>query len=504
MALLEVTVENGKLRGLPGGNQAVSVFKGIPYAKPPVGALRWREPQPADHWEGVKEAYAFADIPMQWRIKDPFLKKEQYPIDFHRSEDCLCLNVWTPAKSSDEKLPVAMWIFGGGFVKSYGHRLDYDGEGFAKRGVILVTINYRVGVFGTFSHPELSGEAQRLTGVRTSGNYCYLDQLAALKWVRRNIAAFGGDPDRITIFGQSAGAMSVQMLLSSKLTEGAVSGAIMQSGGGVGFYQKSMNVKLSEAEQYGVEFLKRCKIFSLEQARSLSGEEILDCFDRMTADKRVSPFPTPVIDGYFLEDDCITLLKKGNVWGIPTMLGCTSEDDRTKVSPNATVESIRKEANAIYGKHAEAYLRRAHGDSVEDYRAAVKDKNDFLTTCFTWSKLQNEMGRIPSYQYYFNQKIPASDRGAFHCGEIPYVFQTLPRLWRPYTGNDYELSDRICDYWTNFIKCGNPNGDGLPEWTPFTKESPMVMGLNMPGGMMMPPESEVTKFDEEFLMGHLD
>ncbi len=504
MALLETTVENGRLRGLPGGNQAVSVFRGIPYAKPPVGELRWREPQPAENWEGVRDAFVFGNIPMQFRITDPFQKKELYPIDFPRSEDCLYLNVWTPAKSADERLPVAFWIYGGGFNKSYGHRLDYDGEAFAKRGVILVTFNYRVGIFGCLSHRELSDESERLTGVRTSGNYLYLDQLAALKWVRRNITAFGGDPDNITVFGQSAGAMSTQTLLSSRLTEGAFSRVIMQSGGGAGFIQKSMSAALADAEKYGEEYLKKFGVNSIEQARSLSAEELLDYYYRYSSNKGVTHLPTPVIDGYLLEGNCLELLKKGRVRDIPVMIGANSDDDHPNIPPDATVESIRKSAETIYGKHTDAYLKVSHGDNVEAYREAVRNKCNMVSASIAWCRLKNELSHKPSYLYYFNQQIPESDRGTFHIAELPYVFQTLQRLWRPYTGGDYELSNRMCDYWTNFAKTGNPNGAGLPEWTPYTASSPLAMALNENGGMMMPPSDEVSRFDEDFLMGKLD
>lgn len=504
MALLEVTVENGKLRGLPSGNQAISVYKGIPYAKPPIGALRWREPQPADNWEGVRDAYIFGCIPMQFRITDPFQMKELYPINFPRSEDCLYLNVWTPAHSPEAMLPVAFWIYGGGFNKSYGHRLDFDGDGFAKRGVVMVTFNYRVGIFGALSHAELSDESECLTGVRTSGNYMYLDQVAALNWVRRNIAAFGGDPDKITVFGQSAGAMSTQTLLSSKLTDGAVKSVIMQSGGGWGIIQKSMIAGLPEAERFGADFLERCGINSIEQARSLSGEELLDIYDRHSAVKGVIPFPTPVIDDYLLASDPVELLKNNAVPDLPVMIGCNADDDRLRIAPDATTETVRREAEVQYGKQAQAYLELAHGDNIDAYKQAVKNESSFLTGSLVWCRLQCSMRRTPLYLFYFDQSIPASDRGTFHLAEIPYVFQTLPRLWRPYTGADYELSDRMCDYWTNFVKTGNPNGAGLPEWTRYTNESPLAMELSIPGGMITPPESDITRFNEEFLMGALE
>ncbi len=450
MAILQTSTENGEVAGLPAGNQGISIFKGIPYAKPPVGNLRWKAPQPAENWEGIYNAYSFSDIPMQCRVPETSMyKKEFYPVDLPRSEDSLYLNIWTPAKSQDEKLPVALWIYGGGFVQGYSDKMETDGDAFAKRGVIYVSINYRLNVFGFLSHPELSAESEKETGIRTSGNYGTLDQIAALKWVRRNIEAFGGDPDNITIFGQSAGAMSVQTLLSSKLTDGDIDKAIMQSAAGLGRMQEISRLELSDAEKHGEEFLETLNVKNIEEARKIPAEDLINHFAKALSPEGLQYMP--VIDGYVLEADLITLAKQNKTHNVPTMIGCTSDD----------------------------------------LTFSEDKKNDIHIGCTAWSRLHNRLGHKPVYQYYFNHAIPDSDIGTFHSSEHMYVFQTFLRGWRSYSGADFDLSNRMCAYWTNFIKTGNPNAAGMPEWKAYTNKEPNVIELfNEKKSRELPPAEQ--------------
>lgn len=505
MALLRATVENGTLLGLPAGNQAVSVFKGIPFAAPPLGELRWKAPQPAANWEGERQAYTYSEIPMQWRVSEASIyKKEFYPIELPRSEDCLYLNVWTPALDVDEKLPVALWIYGGGFFQGYSNKMETDGEAFAKRGVIYVSFNYRLNVFGFLSHPLLTEESMKEKSIPTSGNYGIMDQIAALKWVRNNIEAFGGDPNNITILGQSAGAMSVQTLVSSKLTEGDIHKAIFQSGGGVGPFQKNACLSLKRAENCGEDFFNFIGVSTIDDARQLSAETLLEYWERFIRDRHDAMMFVPVVDGYVLEADWITLALEGKCRDIPYMVGCTADEGLVSLPPKGmTLEEIQIKAKADYGSLADRYIELSDADSMDAHLEALKNRRDLLISACGWSTLQNKLGRSPAYQYFFNHKIPASDIGTFHSSEHMYVFQTFLRGWRPYAGEDYELSNCMCGYWTNFIKQGDPNGEGLPEWTPYSLDSPLIMALNPRGGMMTSPETEFEKFEKDVILGEL-
>lgn len=505
MALLKVKVKNGTLLGLPAGNQAISVFKGIPFAAPPLGELRWRAPQPAEDWVGERQAYTYSEIPMQWRVSEASIyRKEFYPVELPRSEDCLYLNIWTPALTAGEKLPVALWIYGGGFYQGYANKMETDGEAFAKRGVIYVSFNYRLNIFGFLAHPMLTEESLKETGISTSGNYGILDQTAALDWVRTNIAAFGGDPDNITVFGQSAGAMSVQTLVSSTLTEGAIHKAIFQSAAGVGPFQKSACLSLERAESRGLDFFNFIGASSVDEIRGLSAETLLDYWEQYIRVKKDAMLFVPVVDGYVLEEDWISLALKGKFHDIPYMVGCTADEGLVGLPPkDAALEEIHLKAEEEYGPHAGRYLELAGAETMEAHIETLKKKRDILISASGWSALQNMLRRRPAYQYFFNHEIPASDIGTFHSSEHMYVFQTFLRGWRPYNGVDFELSNRMCGYWTNFIKNGHPNGVGLPEWTPYTAESPLIMALKTDGGMMIPPETELEKFEKNFILGNL-
>ncbi len=437
------TTKYGQIKGVNMGDY--TVLKGVPYAKPPIGDLRFKAPQPLDPWDGIYEANSFNDACVQHLgTEDPLWGPEFYSEKEwirNQSEDCLYLNIWVPNNAEGKKLPVAFWIHGGAFLSGYATEKEFDGEAYCKRDVILVSVEYRCNIFGFLAHPLLTAESPD----HTSGNYGILDQIAALKWVYENIAGFGGDPDNITIFGQSAGAMSVQTLISSPLTDGMIAKAIMQSGGG---YKGglSRDMLLSEQEKYGEIFMEIANVKTLEELRSLSTDEVFSLLDPFMA--KVFPiamglFLTPVIDDHLLTDGYDNLIETGKIKDIPYLMGSTKNDI------TVTEEMIKS------GTFSPLY-----------------------TGCISFSKKLEELGRKPAYVYYFSHDLPGDNAGAFHSSELWYMFGTLSRCWRPFTEADHTLSDKMLNYWTNFMKTGDPNGEGLDEWNPCTADNEFVLTLD--------------------------
>lgn len=435
----ETTVKQGQIIGVE--KDGYVLFSGVPYAQPPVGELRWRAPREPKPWEGVYHADTWPCRSMQETNRpDPFYDKEFYDKPEYQtavSEDSLYLNIWTPAKEAGEKLPVAFWIHGGAFMGGFGHEKEFDGEAYCKQGVILVAINYRLGPIGFLAHPWLSEENKKDGGPAVSGNYGILDQIAALKWVRENIAAFGGDPNNITVFGQSAGCMSVQTLVSSSLTRGMIAKAILQSGVGL-----SYDHPLAKAELEGVQLAANAGVKSLEEMRALSYEQIMAAAGPIIM-KGFSTMElpyTPVIDGLVLEDGYDSLMERGRIHDIPYMVGSTMNDIATDL------EQI------------------ARGDLGKVYEGSRE-----------WGRelLNNE--RAPGYLYYFIRQLPGDDAGAFHSSELWYTFGTYGRCWRPFTDKDKALSEQMVGYWTNFMKTGDPNGDGLPRWEPYQSDDDIMI-----------------------------
>ncbi len=500
MALLRVKTESGVVLGLPAGNQAISVFKGIPYAAPPVGELRWRAPQPVEPWEGEKEAYAYQFVNMHKRPKKgSFYAKEFAPYEFPMSEDCLYLNIWTPAEKADEKLPVAMWFHGG---DSHAAKQAFDGEAFAKRGVIMITVGFRTGIFGSLSHKELSLESERETGHYTSGNYSLLDQVAAVKWVRRNIAAFGGDPDKITVFGQSAGGTATQRLSSTPLLKGELFGAIMQSAGGLDIRYMSNVATLEEAEAYGESLFKENGIASVAEARALDAETVMNL--GASGPEIGMSYLNMKADGYSLLYTPEETALKNLHQDIHYMIGCTKHEGFAYDGPKTTLEAFKKKSAAMFGDKADGYVEAACVDSDAYANLIIKNENGDvkLATCMSWVELQNDLKRPAPYVYIFTKEAPGGQGvGAFHSGEHAYVFQTMFRMPRDYDGSDYDLSNTMCDYWTNFCKTGDPNGEGLPKWTPTEdmRNDPWMMELGLRVGMVRPPETPVSKFIKEYV-----
>ena len=481
MALLQVRTENGIVEGLPAGNQIVSLFKGIPFVKAPVGDLRWRAPQPVESWDGVYQAYKFAPIAMQPRFAseggNTLAAKEFYVVEFPRSEDCLYLNVWTPAKRADEKLPVAVYFHGGGFETGYSYLNAYDGEGFAKRGIVFVSIAYRLNVFGFLATDELAEEDE----YGSTGNYGTMDQIAGLQWVKRNIAAFGGDPDMITIFGQSAGGFSVMNLCASPLTDGLFSRAIMQSGGGVS-KTFSLNLSMDEAKKRSGDFLKLAGVNTLAEARDLPAERLVDLYEEFKKQTGISiPF-APAVDGYVHPMLPAEYFLAGKHTVTDTMIGSTADEMRNRNVLLPEPDRIQALASQ-YGVHAEEFLRAIHVDDKELCRKNFEDPvgDDMLSASLAWCENQNRLGKNPAFMYYFTYVPPgAEDIGAHHSVEHHYVFQTMVRSYRPYTGHDYDLSNQLAEYWADFIKTGKPGENHGVSWKPYTKESPetLVIGEN--------------------------
>ena len=434
----QITTAKGSISGIQ--KEGYAVFPGIPYAQAPVGENRWRAPLPVAPWEGVYRAERFPNRSMQEASRtNGFYDKEFYDEAAYQtpvSEDCLYLNIWTPAESAEEKLPVAFWIHGGAFLGGFGHEKEFDGAAFCRKGVILVTINYRLGPLGFLAHPLLSAERRAGGGPAISGNYGILDQIAALDWVRENIAAFGGDPENITVFGQSAGCMSVQTLISSPLTQGKIARAILQSGVGL-----SYDHTLLSAEREGEKIAFNAGVKTLEELRALPYETLMGAaVPLMVAgmEKMELPF-TPLIDGYVLTGGYNELLHGGKIHDIPYIVGSTLNDIGTEPE------------------------RLAQGDRGKVYAG---------TADFARARLDAGNGNV--WRYDFRRQLPGDDAGAFHSSELWYVFGTYGRCWRPLMDADAALSATMVSYWTNFMKTGDPNGEDLPLWRPFREEDDTI------------------------------
>jgi para-nitrobenzyl esterase len=470
---LVTTVENGIVRGLPAADPFITLFKGIPFAAPPVGELRWRAPQPAENWEGVRDAFQFGPIAMQAKpTLDPengCSREWNADPDISMSEDCLQLNIWTPSRTLTDKLPVYVWYYGGGLQAGNPSEMEYDGERLARRGVVVVTVNYRVNVFGFLAHPELTAESPD-----APTNFGHLDQLFGLKWVKRNIAAFGGDPDNITIGGQSAGGMSVCALLVAPQAAGLFQKAIMESGIFKSPYGRvATQYPLAQAEETGRQFFKLLGVKTLSEARSLSADFIRD----KALESGV--FWGTVDDGKFqigkYEDE---MLKKRAP--VPLLFGRTTNE--FTMGPNADSIDGFKKVIARYGDKAQRILELCHADegieAAKKYSAVSETDLAIRSLCAAEDRAHRS---IPKYYYLFGATIPGPDHpGAFHSSDLWFFFETLAKCWRPFTGKHYDLARIMCNYWANFIKTGDPNGkdaDGtpMPEWPAYTEKKPAVM-----------------------------
>lgn len=476
---LEGAIENG-----------IRTFKGIAYAKPPVNELRWREPQPVEKWTGIKKAISFGAGAMQNKIYDDMVFRSG-----RFSEDCLYLNIWTPIQKDNVKLPVLVYFHGGGFTAGDGSEPRYDGESMARKDIIMVTINYRMGIFGFFSHPALSGESIH----HASGNYGLLDQNAALKWVRANILAFGGDPGQVTIAGQSAGSTSVSLQMASPLSKGLFRSAIGQSGS---ILNRNPPTSLKDAELIGEKFMKSAGFNSIHDLKKLDAVELL----RISTEAKAY-FPITV-DGYFLPDLPINIYTMGKQADVPLLAGWTSAEVSNKLvleNADPTVENFHVAIKRLYGENAEEIKKHYPVAKDEDVPlVATQLAGDRFAGYSTWKwiDLHGKTNGKPVYRYLYQQPLPPvvgkeagykKGLGAPHSADIPYGLGNLARdKTFAYTDEDYEISRIMQGFFVNFVKTGNPNGEGLPTWSGFQSSIPKVMMIG--GGMKQEPERFLRRY----------
>jgi para-nitrobenzyl esterase len=473
-------VESGQLSGVAGEDHTITVFKGIPYAAPPVGDLRWRPPQAPPAWAGVRSASSFSKSCMQELRRSLLPWTEEFMLRNDVSEDCLALNLWVPAQAigaPGARLPVLVFLHGGAFSSGSGEVVLYDGEGLARQGIIVVTLNYRLGVFGFFCHPELSAESP----ARSCGNYGLLDQISALAWVQRNIAAFGGAPGKVTVAGQSAGAAAVHHLTQSPLAHGLFQRAIAQSGP---WDRHTLTPTRAEAEAQGLEFAAGT---SLAELRALSAEALFARHSQSGARFR------PVVDGWLIPDQLRALAARGALADIPLLTGITadersSQSEYGQLSREKFAQFVRQE----YGDLADALL--ALYPAASDAEAGLRQKellrDSGLATLLDCRRTRAQHGQAKDFGYLFERAIPWPEHPeyqAFHSAELPYVFHNLSKLDRPWQDADRTLAELISSYWVNFITGGDPNGGGQPEW-PSNAEQVMHLGVAPRAELALSPD----------------
>jgi len=498
MYLRETRVKNGIVRGLPAADPRITAFKGIPFAAPPVGDLRWKAPQPAKDWDGVLEAYHFAPISMQavpGLDPNAFYSKE-WNVDptIPMSEDCLYLNIWTPAKTGDEKLPVMVWIFGGGLKEGNTQEMEFDGERIARRGVILVSVNYRLNAFGFLAHPELTAEDPEYPT-----NFGHLDQRAGIQWVKDNIAAFGGDPENITVFGQSAGGGSTFVQVTTPLNKGLFQKAICHSSGGLLPPSITSN-DLPTAEKLGEKFLADLGVSTIAEARKVDALKIRDLANGPNG--RAYQFGT-VIGDNLMPDKPTNIILENKQNDIRIMTGYTR--DEFGVVPKVNTEAELEEyAKYYFQDRADEYLAicKKGAESIEDMKKNGS-YNRFEIGTFLWMKANAENGCPDIYTYKFHPEIPGDDAGSFHSSDLWFAFETLAKCWRPFQGKHYDLARHMCNYWTNFAKTGNPNGldnDGtpMPEWKPVTADDQQCIFFGDVAEMENRERTDLEKFLVDF------
>jgi para-nitrobenzyl esterase len=482
--MLRITkTENGMVRGLPAADPRITSFKGIPFAAPPVAELRWRAPQPAANWEGVRPCLEFLPIAMQavpGANPNAFYAKEWHvEPEVAMDEDCLYLNIWTPAKTGKEQLPVMVWIYGGGLREGYPYEMEFDGERIARRGVILVSVNYRLNVFGFLTHPEI---------IKNSpdgfvANWGYLDQKAGIDWVRRNIANFGGDPRNITIFGQSAGGGSVLAHVNSPMARGSFARAIVQSGGGVSTKQPVTRLPpfldLKTLAAQGQAFFDFIGVKNLSEAKAIDSQTMLS--KHLISEK----YWSATVDGKYVIEDSSASILAGHQSRIPIMIGTTTGESLL-VPPDDDIETwARENFPGVAREFCTLAREKVSAEGLSLKQAATL--NLFELSAHLFCQTLAEEGKQPVFRYRFGPEIPGDNAGAFHSSDLWFEFETLAKCWRPFKGKHYDLARQMCNYWTNFAKTGDPNGydaDGtaMPKWTPYTLKSPLaIQFLDKPG-----------------------
>lgn len=465
-----VKTEDGLVSGVKSSAGDVMAFKGIPFAAPPIGNFRWKAPQPAIHWEGVRKCDAFGPSPMQPAPKPFFVWTNEFLIpEAPISEDCLYLNVWTKTASTHKK-PVLVWIYGGGFGTGGAGVPIYDGEAMARKDVVFVSFNYRVGVFGFFAHPELSKESL----IHSSGNYGLMDQIAALKWVKKNIAAFGGDPDNVTIAGQSAGSMSVNCLVASPKAKGLFQQAIAESGSMMISNENKKMIDLNTAEAQGVVAAKGAEVTSLQDLRALSSQQLLE---------KVKGQFGPIADVYnILPEPVYRIFAEKKENKVSVIVGWNADEGIVINLKNK--EDYIKQLRTDYGARASDVLKYyPAGTDEEAANSQVQLNRDvtFALSGYQWAKLQSSRKDKPVYVYNFSRRPPAEGEyikyKSFHTAEVAYALDDLKFLDRPWQPVDHQLSKTMSDYWVNFARNGDPNAKGLPQWPQFNEKTNQVIVL---------------------------
>lgn len=493
---VQLTIANGTIEGEFDIKTNIQSFKGIPFAQPPVGDLRWKAPQPLTNWTGVKQTKKFGPRAIQSNVfGDMGFRSDGM------SEDCLYLNVWSPAKSANDKLPVLVYFYGGGFAAGDGSERRYDGENMAKKGIVTLTVNYRLGIWGFFAHPELTKESPN----HASGNYGLLDQNAALKWVQANISKFGGDPKRVTIAGESAGSIAVSAQMASPLSKGLIAGAIGESGGSI--FPTLAPVPLAEAEKIGLEYAQKIGATSLKNLREMSTLELY----QKSLGSSLGVFKT-TIDGYFLTKTLPETFEAKQQAMIPLLLGWNSEEMTYRAltaGKDISNETYIQKVKELYGKKADEVLKLYPTGTLEVTEQSATDLSGdrFIAySTWKWFDLHRKNSTQPVYRYYYthprpemrdnsleaglaggvikkNSNTPKAPipKGAVHSAEIEYAMGNLAgNKDYAWTESDYAVSETMLNYFANFIKTGNPNGDKLPVW-PMAKneEKPEIMIIDL-------------------------
>ena len=481
-----VKIEDGLLQGTL--ENGVMVYRGIPYAAPPVGKLRWRAPCPPVPWKGVRKADKFSANPMQVMVNELGPWTKEYQPQGAVSEDCLYLNVWTTAKSSKEKYPVLMYIPGGAFTGGSGDVPVYNGEHLAKEGLVVVTINYRVGVFGFLALPELTKESEH----HFSGNYGLLDQVAALEWIRKNISAFGGDPNKVTIMGQSAGAASVNYLTASPLAKGLFIRAIAESGTNA---RIGPGESLALAEQNGERFAKAMGAASLAELRAIPAAILVD------SAKNKYHF-LPIVDGWFLPKSVDDIFMAAEQSDVTTMTGWVADEGSfsntyAKISSQEFRKQVRQQAGVQADEILKLYPASTEAETAVSQKKLARDIS--MVSMYLWAVKREKTCKTNIYTYLFMHPQPGATKEryqTFHSSELPYIFENLNQSPRPWTEQDRKIAQTMSAYWTNFIKTGNPNANGLPKWPAFSAKPAETMELGdkiEPQSITSPEKFEVLK-----------
>ena len=474
--LRQVKTENGWVRGIEAADPRITAFKGVPFAAPPVGKNRWRAPQPCENWAGIRDCSRFAPISMQWIPglgDDIYCREWHVDPDIPMSEDCLYLNIWTNAKKADEKMPVLVWFFGGGLQCGYPAEMEFDGERIARRGIVVVTVNYRVGALGFLTHPEITEEAPD-----APANFGNLDQHAGLRWVQRNIAAFGGDPAKVTIAGQSAGGGSVMSQLACPDNKGLFRNTVVMSAMIFDPYMRREIGRpelLKDAEKKGEDFFAFLGVQTLKEARGMDAVKLQRSYEKYMESH--VPFFT-VQDDRFCIGDPIALYRAGKCVDTVMMAGNTGSEFLNTIDA-ADEAGLKEEAERLFGDKADTFLAIPESRQKTEGLGYAAASGIECTVKGTLSDIAKS-GR-KGYVYCFDPDIPGWDEpGTFHSSDLWFWFETLAKCWRPFVGRHYDLARQMCDYFCNFIKTGNPNGkdlngETLPKWGAWTEETPCTM-----------------------------